>query len=325
LGNIREVWQAAGYFPSETIQRTQYYPSGLPWASNYLDSPSTQPNKYNGKQFDEMHGYDTYDYGARGYYAAMGRFTTLDPMAEKYYSISPYAYCAGNPLKYTDPTGMLYGDYYNEDIKKIGTDGNKDGKKYIVIDKNEANKIKKTDKAGGTTQRSDVKSAILKPSQDVMTASNKAIQNTDNTRNEYGFVAATDGSTSTIQTNNDPGSVQLGPGYQELEGQGKQTSFDVHIHPDKATINTNGTFTADDPNPSGTPGQQGDDFGYRTMKENNGQVSEPSWVIGTQTTVTNNNDVINKYQIRVVTFYKSTGIVGQMDWTKFQNIVNKIP
>jgi len=106
LGNIREVWQAAGIFPSATGQRTQYYPSGLPWAiTTAADYPSMQPYKFNGKQFDEMHGYDTYDYGARGYYAAMGRFTTIDPLAEKHYDISPYAYCSGNPINKIDPDG----------------------------------------------------------------------------------------------------------------------------------------------------------------------------------------------------------------------------
>jgi len=54
-----------------------------------------------------MNGYDTYDYGARGYYAAIGRFTTLDPMAEKYYSISPYAYVGNRFMIAIDPTGML--------------------------------------------------------------------------------------------------------------------------------------------------------------------------------------------------------------------------
>jgi hypothetical protein len=61
-----------------------------------------------------MHGYDTYDYGARGYYAAMARFTSVDPLCEKYYSISPYAYCAGNPIRFIDPNGEEIWIYYTD-------------------------------------------------------------------------------------------------------------------------------------------------------------------------------------------------------------------
>jgi len=102
LGNNRELWCAN---TKKTLQRTQYYPSGLPWPSNTADNPGVQERKYNGKEFVEMHGLDTYDYGARGYYPAMGRFTTVDPLAEKHYSISPYAHCSGNPVNRIDPDG----------------------------------------------------------------------------------------------------------------------------------------------------------------------------------------------------------------------------
>jgi hypothetical protein len=44
------------------------------------------------------------------YDPAMARFTTQDPMAEKYYSVSPYAYCNNNPVNYIDPTGMWIED-----------------------------------------------------------------------------------------------------------------------------------------------------------------------------------------------------------------------
>ena len=109
LGNIREVWRAsylrggATNIPAVTIQQTQYYPSGLPWSEGI--GAAMQSRKYNGKEFVEMHGYDTYDYGARGYYAASGRFMSVDPLCEKYYWISPYAYCLNNPVRFTDPDG----------------------------------------------------------------------------------------------------------------------------------------------------------------------------------------------------------------------------
>ena len=46
------------------------------------------------------------DFGARMYNPAIARWTTADPMAEKYYSVSPYAYCLGNPISVIDPNGM---------------------------------------------------------------------------------------------------------------------------------------------------------------------------------------------------------------------------
>jgi RHS repeat-associated protein len=110
LGNIREVWVAA-YIrygqtkPAATVQRLQYYPSGLPWKENDTYSPIGQNRKYNGKEFVEMHGLDEYDSRARWYYPAIMRTTTMDPLAEKYYSISPYAWCGNNPVRFVDPDG----------------------------------------------------------------------------------------------------------------------------------------------------------------------------------------------------------------------------
>jgi len=102
LGSIREVWHAES---NKTIQRTQYYPSGLAWETTSDDNLSTQPYKYNGKEFVEMHGYNGLDYGARTYFADRNGWGSVDPLAEKYYSISPYAYCAGNPVRFIDPDG----------------------------------------------------------------------------------------------------------------------------------------------------------------------------------------------------------------------------
>ncbi len=78
LGNVREVWNGIRKNYSGTVmeaastrQRTQYYPSGLPWASNSGDNPGIQKHKYNDKEFIEMHGLDEYDSEARWFYPAI--------------------------------------------------------------------------------------------------------------------------------------------------------------------------------------------------------------------------------------------------------------
>ena len=79
-----------------------YY--GGPWGSTSTNQ-GFQPYKYNGKELDRIHGLDWYDYGARRYDPAYCLFTQIDPLAEKYPHLSPYAYCAGNPVRYIDPDG----------------------------------------------------------------------------------------------------------------------------------------------------------------------------------------------------------------------------
>jgi RHS repeat-associated protein len=102
LGNNRVVANQGG----TAIQKNHYYPFGTAFADKY-DDGKNQPYKYNGKELDQMHGLNLYDYSARYYESAIGRFTTVDPLAEKYYSISPYVYCGNNPLRFIDPTGMF--------------------------------------------------------------------------------------------------------------------------------------------------------------------------------------------------------------------------
>ena len=60
--------------------------------------------RYNGKE--EIAADATSDYGARQYSAEFCQWLQVDPLAEKYYSWSPYNFCVGNPLKNEDPNGM---------------------------------------------------------------------------------------------------------------------------------------------------------------------------------------------------------------------------
>jgi RHS repeat-associated protein len=58
------------------------------------------PYKFNGKELDDETGF--YYYGARYYDPRISIWASVDPLAEKYPSYSPYNYCANNPVKYID-------------------------------------------------------------------------------------------------------------------------------------------------------------------------------------------------------------------------------
>ena len=99
-GNNRVVINQGG-----TVEQVNhYYPFGGLLGESMAGG--VQPYKYNGKELDRMHGLDLFDYGARHYDAALGKWLTVDPLAEKYYSISPYVYVVNNPVRFIDPDGM---------------------------------------------------------------------------------------------------------------------------------------------------------------------------------------------------------------------------
>ena len=105
LGNIRQVTQDYnGISNGKVIQTMNYYPFGAEFCDNRAKS-FVQNHKYNGKEFDHMHGLNTYDYGARQYNPVTGRWDRMDPLCEDYYRTSPYAYCDNNPVNAIDPDG----------------------------------------------------------------------------------------------------------------------------------------------------------------------------------------------------------------------------
>jgi RHS repeat-associated protein len=61
--------------------------------------------QYNGKELQNDHGLNWYNYGARNYDATIGRFMSVDPMADKFGGWSPYNYTLNNPINMIDPDG----------------------------------------------------------------------------------------------------------------------------------------------------------------------------------------------------------------------------
>jgi len=103
LGNVRVVFDQNGVVK----QVSNYYPFGMEYGESAEDQTEMtyQDYQFGGKEFERDFEVNMYDFGARNYDATVGRWTTVDPLCEKHYNISPYAYCAGNPVNFIDSDG----------------------------------------------------------------------------------------------------------------------------------------------------------------------------------------------------------------------------
>src|SRR5574344_719461 len=102
LGSTRAVVDPSG----SLLQSTDYYAFGLPFSTTNIDK---NRYLYHGKEIENNTIGGTHltalDYGGRHYGPIIARWFTTDPMAEKYYSLTPYNYCGNNPMNRIDPDG----------------------------------------------------------------------------------------------------------------------------------------------------------------------------------------------------------------------------
>ena len=100
LGSVRAIVNASG----TVVEQNDYYPFGMRHP-NGLTTLSANRWRFSGKEEqDAAFGIAFSDFGAR-FYDRSAAWTAIDPLAEKYYDISPYLYCAGNPIRIIDPKG----------------------------------------------------------------------------------------------------------------------------------------------------------------------------------------------------------------------------
>ena len=137
LGSVRAVARSDG----KAVQVNHYYPYGMAFAGGGMSGNAgahpveggvsvaggsleiggetggmelarpgaSQPYRFLGNELYTSNSLGLYDFSARMYDPALGRFLSVDPMAEGYRHLSPYAYCAGNPVVYADKDGQVIG------------------------------------------------------------------------------------------------------------------------------------------------------------------------------------------------------------------------
>jgi RHS repeat-associated protein len=97
---------------NDSIKETiNYYPFG---SEMKMENPAlltggiSHPFRFTGKELDRLNALNMYDFGVRWYdVAGVPLWTSVDPLCEKYYNVSPYAYCAGDPVNLVDPDGRM--------------------------------------------------------------------------------------------------------------------------------------------------------------------------------------------------------------------------
>jgi len=100
LGSVRAIVNASG----TVVEQNDYYPFGMRHP-NGLTQLAANRWRFSGKEEqDAAFGIGYSDFGAR-FYDRSAAWTAIDPMAENYFPVSPYAYCAGNPIKLIDHDG----------------------------------------------------------------------------------------------------------------------------------------------------------------------------------------------------------------------------
>jgi RHS repeat-associated protein len=233
---LPQVMEYQHYYPFGMQLEALGYTSGADLKNNYL---------YNGKELQEDYGLNWYDYGARMYDPVIGRWSTVDPLAEKGRRWSPYNYALNNPIRFIDPDGMFVGDYVDRNGNKLGWDGIKDDNVHIITNKESIKQIRENDKAERTTSKEQADIAVTTTKTVLKEALNVLERTVDNggLREENSVVTPT-------------GEIVRGKtGEEPVNGIAKSTlpkvdgvdNTSIHSHPTATTDKTG--FNAAKPGP----------------------------------------------------------------------------
>ena len=214
-------------FEGIAVQHLQYMPYGEPYIDQRAAGTTySERFRFTGKERDEETGYGYF--GARYMdHELMSMWLSVDPMADKYPSISPYAYCAWNPVKLVDPDGREIGDYYDTKGNYLGWDGKQDMNVYIVKNQKSINKIISNTNNKKTTSSSNVNIAVS-TNYAVMQKACEVLDITHQRKGQKEFGISMKGITFSSMQEGTFGGCTIYPVDDGFSGEGAS----IHSHPD---------------------------------------------------------------------------------------------
>jgi len=204
-------------------QAVLYAPFGeiIAQYSQYWHQDKIPEYLFNAKELDEESG--MYYYHAR--YYKPDRFISRDPHFERYFWLSPYSYCANNPVNNIDPDGR---DFYDWKGKHLGSSENKDDV-HLVSGRQNKKIIKANEKAGKTTDPSEVKVDVRTTKAELTEALHVLKRTEDNGGNsEESSVVTPDG--RVIRGEKGKESTGTSPASAELPSVPGNNNTSIHSH-----------------------------------------------------------------------------------------------
>jgi RHS repeat-associated protein len=132
-----DVWfdnVQVSHYSGQVLEENHYYPFGLTISESTNNSSlPVQPYKLTTKELEKAFDLNMYDFGARQYDMQIGRWTSIDPMAEQMRRHSPYNYAFNNPVRFIDPDGMS---------PKVKINGPESAKAYSELEASVQNELK---------------------------------------------------------------------------------------------------------------------------------------------------------------------------------------
>ena len=190
---------------AEVLASYNYYAFGMQQPGRTFQGSADYRFGFNGKDDDEETGWQ--NYGFRLYYPKIGKFLSVDPLADQMRRHSPYNYAFDNPIRYIDPDGMKpLDDYYgivNDELVFLGSDGQGDNIRLVREGQHEAaqanlNGSNTSDAQRQTLRSKDVSQEVTFNEDNVQSEFQGASDRTIDRQLENSVVVTLDPSTSTV-------------------------------------------------------------------------------------------------------------------------------